>query len=176
MHRRKFNHKTTVIAAINLHFLKNAGIKGIIIDLDNTIVSEDDCYISPNGENWIKQAKLEGLKCFILSNGKRRYRVEYWSERMDIPAISPARKPLLFSFYKALRYMELKPQEIVVIGDSLHTDIVGAWLWGCSSIQVASLPHPPKWWEKLFRQWVQIPYPQDCELWQLEGNSLENSC
>jgi hypothetical protein len=169
MRRRKFNRTTTTLASIDLHLLQNADIQGIILDLDNTIVSEDDCYLSPDAENWIQQAKLEGFKFFILSNGKRRYRVKYWSERLDIPAISPARKPLPSSFNKALRYMQLKPQQVLVIGDSLHTDIMGAWLQGCSSIQVASLPHPPRWWEKLWGQWVQIPYPTDFELWQFSS-------
>ncbi len=166
MRRRKFKRKTTTLALIDFDFLKDAGIKGIILDLDNTIVSEDDCYLSPNAESWIEQAKLEGLRFFILSNGKRLYRVKYWSERLDIPAISPARKPLPVSFNKALRSMQLQSQQIVVIGDSFHTDIVGALLWGCSSIQVASLPHPPRWWEKLWGKWLQIPYPTDFEIWQ----------
>ena len=168
MHRRKFKKKTITLALIDIHFLQDAGIKGIILDLDNTVVSEDDCYLSPHGENWIQQAKLEGFKCFILSNGKRRHRVKYWSERLDIPAISPARKPLPFSFNHALRFMQIQRQHIVVIGDSFHTDIMGAWLWGFSSIQVASLPHPPRWWEKIGGKWLQIPYPQDFELWQFE--------
>ena len=169
MRRRRFNKKTTTVASIDLDFLKDVGIQGIILDLDNTIVSEDDFYLSPNAEHWVEQAKLAGIKFFILSNGKRRYRVEYWSERMDIPAISPARKPFPFSFNQALKSMRLKPQQIVVIGDGFHTDILGAWLWGCSSIQVASLPHPPRWWEKIAGKWLQIPYPQDFELWQLSN-------
>ena len=168
MRRRKFKKKTINLALIDIHFLQNAGIKGIILDLDNTVVSEDDCYLSPNGENWIEQAKLEGFKFFILSNGKRRHRVKYWSERLDIPAISPARKPLPFGFNRALRSMQIQRQHIVVVGDSFHTDIMGAWLWGFSSIQVASLPHPPRWWEKIGGKWLQISYPQDFELWQLE--------
>ena len=174
IHKHRFKKKTTVLAAIDLHFLEDSDIQGIILDLDNTVVSEDDLYLSPNGENWIKQARSKGFKFFILSNGKRRHRVKYWSKRLAIPAISPAHKPFPFSFNKALRAMQLKPQQIVVIGDSLHTDIIGAWLLGCSSIQVASLPHPPRWWEKLWGAWVQIPYPQNFELWQFEVNCLES--
>jgi HAD superfamily phosphatase (TIGR01668 family) len=164
----KFPQQAYRLSTIELNDFKKAGIKGIILDLDNTIVSEDDRYISPGAEAWIKQAKLEGLKFFILSNGKRRHRVELWTHRLDIPAINPARKPFPFAFRKALNCMQLKPRQVVVIGDSRHTDMLGAWLVGCPSIQVATLPHPFRWWEKLLGKRVQIPYPADHELWEFD--------
>lgn len=153
------------LAFIDADLLKLSGIQGVILDLDNTIVSEDDRYLSPGAEAWIKQAKLQGFKFFILSNGKRRSRAKTWSHRLDIPLINPAKKPFPFAFRKALRYMQLKPKQVVVIGDSRHTDVLGAWLVGCPSIQVATLPHPFRWWEKLLGKRVQTPYPNGHELW-----------
>lgn len=142
------------------------GIQGIILDLDNTIVSEDDRYLSPGAEDWVKTAQEKGLKLFILSNGKRRSRIRYWSERLQVPAIGRARKPLPMTFCKALSQMQLRGCQVVVIGDSRHTDMLGAWLIGASSIQVATLPHPLRWWEKLLGKRVQSPYPPEQELWQ----------
>lgn len=152
------------LAYINIELLARAGIQGVILDLDNTIVSEDDRYISPGAEAWIEQAKLAGFKFFILSNGKRRYRVKYWSHRLGIPAINPARKPFPCAFRKAIEHMKLKSAQVVTIGDSRHTDMLGAWLVGSPFIQVATLPHPFRWWEKLFGKRVQTPYPADEEL------------
>ncbi len=163
------------LANLEIDQIKNCGIQGIILDLDNTIISEDDCYLSPGAEDWIIQAKLAGLKFFILSNGKRNYRVRFWSNRLNIPAINPARKPCLSAFCKAISYLKLPPKKVVVIGDSLHTDILGGWLCGCRCIQVNSLPHPPQWWEKLVGKWVQIPYPDRGELWNFDAPlSYEN--
>lgn len=159
------------IASINFDRLIDSGIQGIIIDLDNTIISEDDRYISPDAVTWIAQAKKLGFKLFILSNGKRYYRVRYWSEYLDISAISPSRKPFPAAFCKAMADMQLTPERVVVIGDSLHTDILGAWIVGCPSIQVASLPHPPRWWEKLIGKYVQTPYPIECELWEFQSSN-----
>ncbi len=156
------------LASIEIELLISSGIRGVILDLDNTIISEDDRYISPGAEAWIKQASSEGLKFFILSNGKRRYRVKFWSDRLGIPAINPAKKPFPFAFRKALKSMRLKPKQVIVIGDSRHTDMLGAWLIGCPSIQVATLPHPFRWWEKLLGKRVQTPYPQGHELWDNE--------
>ncbi|MHC5718966.1 MAG: YqeG family HAD IIIA-type phosphatase, partial [Nostoc sp.] len=41
------------LASIEINSLKTWRIQGIILDLDNTIVSEDDQYLSPNAEDWI---------------------------------------------------------------------------------------------------------------------------
>jgi uncharacterized protein len=161
----------TDLSLIDVKSLVDAGIKGVILDLDNTIISEDDRYLSPDAEIWIERAKKLQLKLFILSNGKRHYRVKYWSSYLDIPAINPALKPFPASFHKAMRYMQLISKEVVVIGDSRHTDILGALLVGCHSIQVASLPHPPRWWEKLLGKFVQTPYPTDIQLSEFQQSN-----
>jgi hypothetical protein len=160
----RFHREACTLASIELDWLKSSGIQGVILDLDNTIISEDNRYISPSAEAWLKQAKLQGFKFFILSNGKRRERAKAWSEHLDIPIINPARKPFPFAFRKALNHMQLQPEHVVVIGDSRHTDILGAWLTGCHSIQVATLPHAFRWWEKLLGKRVQNPYPDGHEL------------
>lgn len=167
-HSFNFPRQAYNLAHIDLDSLMADGIKGIILDLDNTIVSEDDRYISPGAEAWIARAHQAGMRFFILSNGKRRYRVEAWCRRLDIPAISPAKKPFPRAFRCALTRMQLCPEQVVVIGDSRHTDILGAWLVGCPSIQVATLPHPFRWWERLLGKRVQTPYPASHELWNCD--------
>ena len=170
---KRISCKAYTLSSIEIDWLLNIGIKGVILDLDNTIVCEDDRYLSPGAEAWIVQAKLAGLKFFILSNGKRQYRVKYWSSRLYIPAINPAKKPFPKAFWEAIFKLQLQPRQVVVIGDGLHTDILGAWFSGCSSIQVASLPHPLKWWEKLAGQWLQTPYPKAGELWEFDAIEYE---
>ena len=172
----KLPQRADTLANIKIEWLITYGIKGIILDLDNTIISEDDRYISPGAENWIRQAKLAGLVFFILSNSKRRHRVKYWSKRLKIQAINPARKPFPMAFKTAIAQMNLYPNQVVVIGDSVHTDIIGAWVLGSCHIQVATLPHPPRWWEKLAGKWVQIPYPSTTELWDFEDVYSDEYC
>lgn len=164
INRYSFPKQAPILAEISLDDLIASAIRGIILDLDNTIVSEDDRHLSPEAVGWITQAKKLGFKLFILSNGKRRYRVDYWSQYLEIPAINPAKKPFPAAFRKAMTHMQLAPEQVVVIGDSRHTDVLGAWFIGCPCIQVASLPHPPRWWETLLGKYVQIPYPLKYEL------------
>jgi uncharacterized protein len=156
--------RVNTLAEVDLKSLHSSGIQGIILDLDNTIVSENDRYLSPGAEAWIKQARQLKFQFFILSNGKRRYRVRAWAKRLKIGAISPAQKPLLPAFQKACRIMQLQPQQVVVIGDSWHTDVLGSWLLGSHCIQVASLPHPLRWWEFFLGRWIQHSYPKNYPL------------
>jgi uncharacterized protein len=153
------------LSDVDLDQLRSRNIYGIILDLDNTIISEDDRYLSPGAEAWIKTAQRSGFQLFILSNGKRRDRLTVWSKRLGVTAIGNAHKPFPKSFRTAIAYMRLRPFQVIVIGDSRHTDMLGAFLVGCSRTQVATLPHPFRWWEKLLGKRVQIPYPRDLELW-----------
>ncbi|WP_071590802.1 YqeG family HAD IIIA-type phosphatase [Synechococcus sp. PCC 7336] len=174
MSRRTFR-RCTSLSSLDLNQLKQIGIRGIILDLDNTIVSEDDRYLSPNSESWIERAQEEGFSLFILSNGKREYRVNYWSERLGIDAIGRAKKPFPKSFKIALYSMRLLPIQVVVIGDGFHTDAIGALWNGCHCVQVASLPHKARWWEKIIGRWVQIPYPKHAPLWSFNPQYYSSS-
>jgi uncharacterized protein len=162
------------LAAISLGRLMDESIQGIVIALDNTIISEDNRYISPYAITWIALAKQLGFKLFILANGNRE-RVTYWSEHLQIPALCTARKPYPVAFCAAITAMQLAPDRVVVIGDSLLTDLFGARLVGCPHIQVASLPHPLKWWEKLIGKYVQIAYPSGYELWDFRSSSYADN-
>jgi uncharacterized protein len=164
-HDDRLPRQVNRLSDVDLDQLRSHHIYGIILDLDNTIISEDDRYISPNAEAWIKTAQRSGFQLFILSNGKRRDRLIVWSKRLGVAAIGNAHKPFPQSFRAAMAYMRLRPFQVVVIGDSRHTDMLGAFLMGCAGIQVATLPHPFRWWERLLGKRVQIPYPKDSELW-----------
>ncbi|MGC1310041.1 MAG: YqeG family HAD IIIA-type phosphatase [Phormidesmis sp.] len=170
-----FPQTVELLADIDLAALQKAGILGIILDLDNTIISEDDQWVSSDAFNWIDKAKHKNFNLFILSNGRRHHRVKHWSDYFDIPALSLARKPIPCSFYKALNKMRLRSNQVIVIGDSFHTDVIGAWLSGCPVIQVASLPHPPRIWEKYVGHLIHRPYPGNRPLLPLNpGAHLQN--
>lgn len=153
--------RITCVADINLNTLLILNKRGIILDLDNTLISEDDRYFSPYIQLWIEQAKQKEIKLFILSNSKRRKRVDHWSAYFDISAIGAAKKPLLKNFKQAIFKLGVPKHQIIIVGDAMHTDGLGAWFVGCDWIQVASLPHPMHWWEKLLSSWIHISYPKN---------------
>lgn len=104
--------------------LKQRGVKGIITDLDNTLIEWNRPNATPKLIEWLTSMRDNDIKVTIISNNKEE-RVKLFSDPLQLPFIHRARKPLLTAFQRALRKMDVKPDEVVVIGDQLLTDILG---------------------------------------------------
>ena len=120
---------------INPTLLKKNNIKGLILDVDNTLI---DYYrnLVDGAEKWCEELKNEGNKCIILSNSNKRSKVEEVAEKLNIDYIMFAKKPLKSGFKRALSKLELKPEEVAVVGDQLFTDVIGAKRMNMFSILV----------------------------------------
>jgi len=112
------------ISEIPLDVLKKKGIKGLIVDLDNTIAPWDQPVVTQSAEKWLQKAKDSGFKICLVSNSTTS-RVNYFMETLDIPGIPLAQKPRRGSFRKALESMELDPRQVTVVGDQIFTDVLG---------------------------------------------------
>jgi uncharacterized protein len=115
--------------------LKARGVKGIITDLDNTLVAWDKPDATPEIIEWMKSMQNIGIQVTIVSNNNE-LRVKTFCEPLGIPFINDARKPMRKSFQKALTSMKVRKQEVVVIGDQLLTDIFGGNRKGLHTILV----------------------------------------
>jgi len=104
--------------------LKEKGIKGIITDLDNTLVEWDRPDATPQLIEWFAGMQQAGIQVTIVSNNNE-LRVKSFADPMQIPFIYKARKPFRKAFLSGLRLMGLKSNEVVVIGDQLLTDVLG---------------------------------------------------
>ncbi|PAV28989.1 hypothetical protein CIL05_13490 [Virgibacillus profundi] len=118
--------------------LKQKGIKGIITDLDNTLVAWDVKDATPEVIQWFKLMKDNDIKVTIISNNKQE-RVKIFSEPLDTPFVFSARKPLSRAFKTVAKQMELKKEEVVVIGDQLLTDVLGGNFAGFYTILVVPI-------------------------------------
>jgi uncharacterized protein len=109
---------------INIDKLMEKGIKGIITDLDNTLVEWDRPDATPELTKWFQSIQAKGINVTIVSNNSEE-RVKKFSDPLGISFIPTAKKPLGSSFKKALMNMKLRNDEVVVIGDQLLTDVLG---------------------------------------------------
>ena len=123
------------VTDIDVKFLEENSIKGLILDVDNTLI---DYYrnLVDGAEKWCEELKNEGIKCIILSNSNKRSKVEEVAEKLNIDYIMFAKKPLKSGFKRALSKLELKPEEVAVVGDQLFTDVIGAKRMNMFSILV----------------------------------------
>jgi len=112
------------VLELDLHGLQNAGIRGIIFDLDNTLVEWKHENLNPEVVQLISRFKRAGFKMCILSNALE-HRVEAVAKLLEIPYVSRAAKPRKSPFKKALELIGTDPEETAVVGDQLFTDILG---------------------------------------------------
>lgn len=120
---------------IDAGFLAGAGIAALIIDIDNTLVEWRGEEPGDVAVAWITSLKRAGIKLALVSNagGPRALRM---GERLGIPAVAPAKKPMKTGFMKALSKLGTKPEETAVVGDQIFTDVLGAHRCGLKTILV----------------------------------------
>ena len=113
------------IKDITIEFLQTHNIKGLLIDVDNTLIDYNK-NILDGVKEWIDKMRDEGIKLCILSNTNNKLKVQNVSRYLDIPYIFFAMKPLKNGFKKGMKKLKLESKNIAVIGDQLLTDVLGA--------------------------------------------------
>ena len=120
--------------------LSERGIKGLILDIDNTLVPYE--IPTPTEENvaWLRSMWDAGIKTAFVSNNHKD-RVELYNSGLGCPAFYDSGKPLKKACKKALDAMSLTPSETAIIGDQVFTDVVAGRI---SSLGMAILVKPIK--------------------------------
>ncbi|ADL08092.1 YqeG family HAD IIIA-type phosphatase [Thermosediminibacter oceani] len=140
------------IFQIDFKYLKQKGIKGILIDLDNTLLPWNSCEIDDKLIEWIRRGREEGFTFCIVSNNMAR-RIKTCSEKLGIPAVtSGAFKPGKRVFLKGMEIIGTSVNETVFIGDQLFTDVLGAKRLGMMVILVKPLDESEFFWTKIIRR------------------------
>lgn len=113
------------ISDIPLEYLKQYNIKGLILDVDNTLI---DYYrnLSEETINWVNDLKQNGIKMCILSNSNKQEKVQEVARKLELEYMHFGMKPLKRGFKKAKDILGLENKQIAVIGDQIFTDVIGA--------------------------------------------------
>lgn len=114
--------------------LYDIGYRGIICDIDNTLV-EHDADASSQAISFLKGLKDIGFELCLMSNNDQE-RVARFNKDINIHMIYNAKKPLKTSYYKAMELMGTKERNTVFFGDQLFTDIYGANRAGIKNVLV----------------------------------------
>lgn len=120
---------------IDLNKLKKRGVKGIVTDLDNTLIEWDRPEATPELMKWIKEVQSQGFSIVIVSNNNRD-RVERVAKPLGVPFVHRARKPMKKAFNQALHKINIPVSKAVVIGDQVFTDVFGGNRMGLYTILV----------------------------------------
>lgn len=113
------------VTEIKLDYLKENKIKGLILDVDNTLI-DFDRNLSKEVVDWCSDLKSNGIKICILSNTNKLDKVEKVAKILDLEFIYFAKKPFKKGFKQAAELLSLSANSIGVVGDQIFTDIIGA--------------------------------------------------
>lgn len=124
---------------IDYEGLYASGIRGLIYDIDNTLVMHG----APADQRAValfQRLHAVGFRTLILSNNKER-RVKPFCDAVGTAYLYKAGKPKRLGYLKSMEIMGTKRDNTVLIGDQLFTDIFGANRCGIKSILVQPI-HP----------------------------------
>ena len=145
------------IHEIDFRKLKAAGIRALILDIDDTLIPREVNDIYPQVFEWVLARKEEGFRLCLTSNSRHPLRVKYFSDTLGIPAMHLSFKPLPFAFWRSLEILKASPEETAMIGDQLFMDILGANLLNIYSIYIDhGKPETflPRIWMRDLERWL----------------------
>lgn len=128
------------VFSIDYESLYKKGCRGIIFDIDNTLVHHGD-NSNENVDALFRRLKKIGFKTILLTDNDEP-RVKRFIKNIDVPYICDANKPNPDAYYKALEIINVSKKQTIVIGDQIFTDILGANNAGIKSIMVKFIRLP----------------------------------
>lgn len=112
------------VKEINIELLKKHEIKGLILDIDNTLIDYDKNILEGTKE-WCSNLKKQGIKMCILSNTNKVNKVKKVADALELEYEYFAHKPSKKGFNKAKKILQLEEKNIAVVGDQIFTDVWG---------------------------------------------------
>ena len=125
--------------AIDFKKLYKDGYRGILFDIDNTLVPHG-AKADKRAEDFFVYLKNLGFKSCLISNNDEA-RVKMFNENIKTDYIYKAGKPAVKSYEKAMKIMGTDKSNTFFVGDQIFTDVYGANRTGIYAVLVKPI-HP----------------------------------
>ena len=125
--------------AVNYEKLYQEGVRGLLFDIDNTLVPHGAPADKRAVELFERLRKIGFKSCFLSNNQIQR--VASFNEKIGERFIENAHKPAVRNYQKAMELLGTDCSKTVFIWDQLFTDIYGAKRAGIRNILVKPI-HP----------------------------------
>ncbi len=119
---------------IDFDALYAQGYRGLIFDIDNTLVTHG-APADDRAKALFAHLKELGFSCCLLSNNKEP-RVKMFNDDVQVHYIFDAHKPSVSGYEQAMARMGSDKSNTIFIGDQIFTDIFGANRTGLRTIMV----------------------------------------
>lgn len=130
--------------------LKTCGIKCILLDLDNTLVTPYTKKPSRKLKDYVEKLKELNFKVIIFSNSNKK-RLTPFKDTLEVDCSASSMKPFSKKFKKVIREYKFSENQIAIIGDQIPTDIYGGNKIGIFTILVTPISKEEPIWTRINR-------------------------
>lgn len=115
--------------------LEQYELKGLVLDVDDTLVPMRETTASPELMQWLEKTK-DLVALWLVSNNISQSRISRIAQSLDLPYTFGAQKPSRRKLRQAVTAMGLSPNQVAMVGDRLFTDVLAGNRLGMFTILV----------------------------------------
>jgi len=131
------------LAELSPAWLDSRGVRGLLLDLDDTLVPAYGEGLDPAAAAWVRACRdLRGV--VVVSNNRNRDRVASVATELGVPYVHLALKPLPTGLRAGASLLGLPAREVAIVGDQIFTDVLGGRLLGMHTVLVGALSGAPR--------------------------------
>lgn len=136
-------------------FLTSIGVKGVILDVDNTLEPYEHPLPGEHVKAWLNSLADVGIRCAIVSNNNAA-RIDLFNKELGLPAYSKAGKPFKKNVLKAMSDLGTSKEDTILMGDQIFTDVWAAHNAGIRAILVPPINDKRDFLTR-FKRWLEKP-------------------
>ncbi|WP_309741767.1 MULTISPECIES: YqeG family HAD IIIA-type phosphatase [unclassified Chamaesiphon] len=110
-------------------------IKGLVLDVDDTIVPIGIGIALPETILWIQQIK-EVVPVWLVTNNPNQVRIGAIADSLLLPYFLSAGKPSRRKLRQAIAAMKMEPAHVAMVGDRVFTDVLAGNRMGMFTILI----------------------------------------
>ena len=148
-------YRTPKLTDIRPEFLREEGIRLLMLDFDNTIVPYTTNVPTEEMSRWLKEMAGADIPVCIVSNSKKE-RVPVFCREYGLECITHARKPFSRGIRQCLEKYGVPAGQAALVGDQIYTDTLGANCAGVRSILVEAIDNHNFWLKA--RHVLELPF------------------
>ncbi|MBD2447744.1 YqeG family HAD IIIA-type phosphatase [Nostoc sp. FACHB-152] len=129
------------ILQLSTETIQQYGLKGLVLDVDETLVPFTVDTASPELKQWVEEIRSH-VDLWLVSNNLSEARIGSIARSLNLPYYLGAAKPSRRKIRAALQAMSLPAAQVGMVGDRLFTDVLAGNRLGMFTILVEPIVHP----------------------------------
>ncbi len=110
-------------------------IKGLVLDVDDTIVPIGSSLAEPELILWIEQTR-QLVPVWLVTNNPSKVRIGAIADSLSLPYFLSAAKPSRKKLRQAVAAMSMEPAQVAMVGDRVFTDVLAGNRMGMFTILI----------------------------------------